>query len=231
MAEFILEVKQREAGQHSKVTEIRNDSRVPGIIYGFGKESLAIDVDYKELLKVLTEAGTSNVVTLKVGGKEIKAIVREYQQDPINDKLTHVDFMSIDNKRPIITFVPVEFVGTSKAVREQGGKLNQKTTKVKVQCLPEYLPGKIEVDVSVLAEMGQKLLVSDLQKDENVTILNNPLDPVVDVTVPKLIEIQETTAEVPAEGEVKEGEEGATPAEGEAKDDKSADDKSADDKK
>lgn len=237
MAEFILEAKQREPGQHSKLTDIRKDSRVPGVIYGLGKESLTVVIDYKDLLKVLTAAGTSNIIVIKLGDKNIKTIVREYQQDPISGKLTHVDFMAIDEKQPVTTFVPIAFIGTSSAVREQGGKLNQKTTKVKVKCLPQYLPSKIEIDVSVLTQLGQKLLIKDLDRDANITIVNNPLDPVVDVTVPKKLEIIEEVKPEVAEGEeAKEGEAGAEEGaegkpEGEATKEGEAKEEKAEDKK
>ena len=218
MSEFILEVKERQVDKQSQLTEIRQGDRVPGVIYGFKQKPVTIDMEYNVLLKVLKEAGSSNIITLKIGDKNIKTIVREYQQNPVTDKLTHVDFMATVDNRLLNTEVPLEFVGTSKAVREQGGKLNIKNDKVKVKCLPADLPAKIEVDVSVFKEMGQKLVISDLQVDDKVTILNNPNDPVVDVTIPKKIEIQEVTpaeGEVPAEGE--EGlAEGEVPAEGEA---------------
>ncbi len=231
MAEFILEANERQVDKQSQLSEIRDNSRVPGVVYGFSQKPLSIDVAYKELLDILNEAGTSNIITLKIGGKDFKVIVREYQQHPVTDKLTHVDFMAIDEKRELTTVVPLEFVGTSKAVREQGGMLNVKNDQVNVRCLPQNLPAKIEVDVALLAEMGQKLVISDLQVDEKVTILNNPNDPVITVIVPKKIKLAAPTSTEEggeegtegAEGEAKEG------AEGEAKEgaDKPAEEKKA----
>ena len=118
-----------------------------------------------------------------------------------------MDFLALDDKHPIITEVPLEFVGVSNAVREQGGKLNFKNEKVKVRCLPTDLPSKIEVDVSVLSELGQKLIMSDLKVKDAVKILNNPSDPVVDVNIPKKIIIEETVVAAPVVAEAaKEGE-------------------------
>ena len=157
---FKLETKIRKTGKQSMLTEIRTSSRVPGVVYGFKKDPVNIDMDYNTLLKVLKEAGTSNVIDIQVDGKSIPAIVREYQQDPVTDKLTHIDFMAVDAKRTLTTVVPLEFVGTSKVVREQGGKLEIKNQQVNVQCLPDDLPATIEVDVSLLKEMGQILSIS-----------------------------------------------------------------------
>ena len=74
MSEFVLEANQRGVGKQSQLTELREGGRVPGIIYGFGKEPIAIDVEYNALLKVLTGAGTSNIVKVKVASKEIEVI-------------------------------------------------------------------------------------------------------------------------------------------------------------
>lgn len=215
MAEFILEANERKAGPKSQLTEIRKNSRVPGVVYGFSKDPVAMDIDYISLLKILSEAGTSNIIILKVAGKDIKVIVRDYQQDPVTDRLSHVDFMAVDEKRELTTFVPLEFTGSSKAVREQGGKVNVKNEKVKVRCLPQDLPASIKVDLSALADLGEKLLVRDLKVAEKVVILNDPNDPVVDVTVPKKIAITSAeeadataaaAAEAKPEGESPEGE-------------------------
>jgi large subunit ribosomal protein L25 len=227
MAEFILEANERKVDKQSQLTEIRTNNRVPGVVYGFSQEPVSIDVNYRELLKILKEAGTSNIITIKVGGKEIKTIVREYQQNPVSDKLTHVDFMAIDAKKKVSTKVPLEFVGISKVVREQGAQLNKKTFTVDVQCLPGDLPAKITVDVSIFTEMGQKLVISDLKVDEKVTIMNDQNNPVANVTMPKKMKLKsvaeeaadDAAAEVAAEeAAAAEGAEGAVkPAEGEAK--------------
>lgn len=217
MAEFILEAKERQVDKQSQLTDIRTSSRVPGIIYGFSQEPVSIEADYQKLLKILKEAGTSNIVNIKVSGKEIRAIVREFQQNPVSDRITHVDFMAIDDKKLLMTKVPLEFIGMSKLVREQGAQLNKKINTVNVKCLPTDLPSKIEVDISILTEIGQKLLISDLKKiNEKVLITNDPNDPVANITMPKLAQMKEdvvaktaTETETPAETEA--------PAEGVAK--------------
>jgi len=207
MSEFVLEANSREVSQHSKVTELRDGDRVPAVVYGPKNDSLAIEIEYNPLYKVVKEAQLSNIITLKLNKKDIRVIIREYQKHSVSGRITHVDFLALDDKHPIITEVPLEFVGVSNAVREQGGKLNFKNEKVKVRCLPTDLPSKIEVDVSVLSELGQKLIMSDLKVKDAVKILNNPSDPVVDVNIPKKIIIEETVVAAPVVAEAaKEGE-------------------------
>lgn len=195
MAEFILEANERQVDKQSQLTDIRTSSRVPGVIYGFSQKPISIEADYQKLLKILRDAGTSNLVLIKISGQEIRVIVREFQQDPVSDKITHVDFMAVDEKKPLFTKVPLEFVGMSKLVREQGAQLNKKAATVDVKCLPADLPAKIEVDISVLTEIGQKLLISDLKKiNERVTITNDPNNPVASITMPKLAQAREASA-------------------------------------
>ena len=213
MSEFVLEAKERKTSDN--LHNLRTQGRVPGTVYGAKVKALNIDVEYNALLKILTTAGTSNIVTIKAGDKNVKAIVREYQQDPVTDKLTHVDFLVVDDKHFLTTVVPLEFVGESRLVKEQGAKLNFKNEKVNVKCLPGDLPATIKVDVSVLQDMGQTISISQLEVSDKVEILNNPNDPVVNVTMPKKIKIETPVEEAPAEGE--EGAEGEAPAEGEAK--------------
>jgi large subunit ribosomal protein L25 len=194
MSEFVLEVKERQPGEQSRLTNLRTKSRVPGIVYGFGHKNNNIEADYNTLLKVLIQAGTSHLVVLKLGSQNIKTIVRGYQQDPVSDRVIHVDFLATNEKRKLTTKVPLEFSETSKAVREKGALLDIKNNTVKVKCLPADLPAVIKVDVSALEEIGQGIKMSGLQISDKVKILNNPNDPVVDVIIPKKIQV--TTAEV-----------------------------------
>lgn len=213
MAEFDLLVKERQIGAQSQLTQIREEKKVPGVVYGYSNEPLSIEVTYGDLLRVLTEAGTSNIINLKIGDKSIKVIVREFQQDPVSDKLTHVDFMLIDDKREITTVVPLEFVGVSPAIREKGGKLNVKNDIVNVRCLPQNLPASVKVDISKITDIGQKIVIGDLEAGEGVLILDDANAPVATVVIPKKLKIIEPT---PVETAV-EGEEGEEAAEGEAK--------------
>ena len=206
---YKLEIKERKKGLQSELTTLRKSTKVPGIIYGKNKENIAIIMDYNPLLKILITAAYSNIITLKLGKKEYQVIVREYQQDPVTDKIIHVDFMIIDDKVKLITTVPLSFTGLSPAVKEKGAKLDIRNESVKVKCLPQDLPSKIVVDVSVLKEIGKGLVIKDLAISEQVEILNNPQDPVINTSIPKKLEI--ITPEV--EGEVPEGEEGEEGAE------------------
>ncbi|MCB9802812.1 50S ribosomal protein L25 [Candidatus Nomurabacteria bacterium] len=203
---FVLEATTRTPGKGSQLTEIRDNSKVPGVIYGFEQDSLAITVGYSELIKILKEAGTSNIIDLKLEGQDKKVIVKNYDQDPVSDRVIHADFLLINDKRPLTTVVPLEFVGTSRAVKEQGGKVNIKSDQVLVKCLPADLPATLKIDLNILSGVGKSILVEDIEVSDKVKILTNGTDPVVSVNLPKKGKlIEETVAE--AVEPVKEGEE------------------------
>lgn len=185
MAEMKLTVKARAKGKGSLLSFIRNNSGVPGAIYGLKKESVLFSADYNTLVKVINNAGTSNIIDLDLDGKNIPVIVREFQKDPVSDKLINVDFLAVDEKVPFTTIVPLKFSGTSKAVREQGGKLEIKKQSVKVRCLPKDLPACIEVNLSELVNIGSDITVDHLPVAKEVKILDNKFDKVVDVVVPR----------------------------------------------
>lgn len=193
MSEFSLKAITRKNESQSQLTAVRAASQVPGVIYGNNFENQNVAVDYNELLKILIKAGTSHLILLDVDGKETRVLARSWQQDPVTDRLTHIDFWAIDEKSPVTTTVPLTFIGVSKAVKEQGGRLETKNDKVKVKCLPKDLPSVLEIDLALLDEMGKTILVKDIPVSKDVKILTNATDPVVSVALPKKMRGPETT--------------------------------------
>lgn len=200
---FVLEAQTRIPGKGSELTEIRTNSKVPAVVYGFERDSQAITVDYSSLIKVLKEAGTSNVINLKINDQDLEVIVKTYDQDPVTDKVTHVDFLITNKTRPLTTIVPIHFVGMSKAVKEQGGKLNIKNEQVLVKCLPADLPAVLTIDLAILENLGQSILVKDIPVSDQVTVLTNANDPVVAVGLPRKAKVEAATVEAAAAPEAK----------------------------
>jgi len=149
-----------------------------------------------------------------LAGQNIPVIIREFQKDPVSDKLIHVDFLAVAEKETFTTIVPLKFSGTSQAVREQGGKLEIKRQSVKVRCLPKDLPAFIEVNLNELASIGSDITVNHLVVAKEVKILDNPFDKVVDVVVPRKEVVVETAAASAAATPAAEGDKAAsaTPA-------------------
>lgn len=198
MEAVVLRAERREAGKHSAKIA-RRDGKVPGIFYGHGQENVAVQFDYLELAKFLQSEHT--LVTFSLDNKEVKALVRDYDQDPVSGKLIHVDIMSVRMDRPIDVWVPIVFKGIPIGVRTKGGILQHDMTEFHIKCLPLDIPLHIEVDVENI-DIGHGLHVRDLKFDK-IQVLNPASESVCTVVIPKALEsvLAEATA-APTEPEV-----------------------------
>ena len=151
----------------------RLDGRLPGIIYGGAAEPQPVTLDANELHKAMQqEAFYSQILNVLVDGQAQKAVVRDLQRHPVNEKVLHVDFLRISADKPVHTHVPLHFVNESKCVgvRSGGGALVHNLIDVEVSCLPADLPEFIQVDVADL-EVGHSLHLSDLALPKGVVLV------------------------------------------------------------
>ncbi|MCJ8166485.1 50S ribosomal protein L25/general stress protein Ctc [Pontibacter sp. E15-1] len=166
--------------QQSK--ELRNESFVPGVLYGNGEQvhfySPAI------LFRDLIYSPEVYEVDLNVEGTHYRAVLQDAQFHPVNEMLLHVDFLQLQDDKPVKLDIPVKFVGTSPGVIA-GGKLSVKLRALKVKAIPANLPDYVEVNISDL-ELGKSIKVSKVTP-ENYEILTNPNSPIATVTVPRAL--------------------------------------------
>jgi len=166
--------------QQSK--ELRNESYVPGVLYGNGEQVhfYAPAILFRDLIY----SPEVYEVDLNVEGAHYRAILQDAQFHPVNEMLLHVDFLQLQDDKPVKLDVPVKFVGTSPGVIA-GGKLSVKLRSLKVKALPVNLPDYVEVDISDL-ELGRSIKVSKVQA-QNYEILTNPSSPIATVTIPRAL--------------------------------------------
>ena len=205
---------------------LRATGKVPGIVYGADKAAQNIEVEHKALLRNLgLETFHASILELSLNGEKFQALLRDYQMHPWKKQVVHVDFQRVDKNRKIHMRVPLHFVNAEicPGVKTGGGVVQHTMNAIEIQCLPDDLPGFIEVDVKDL-ELNDTLHVMELVMPkgvEPVSKLKHENPSVVSVHVPKEIVIEEEAAAPVTEiiGEVKaEGEEGAeAAAEGEKK--------------
>ncbi len=151
----------------------RQGNTLPGIIYGGEESPQPIVLNDNELGKAMEqEAFYSQILNVVVDGQSHKAVVRDLQRHPVSEKVLHIDFLRISGDRLIHTHVPLHFINESKCVgvREGGGSIAHNLIDVEIGCLPNDLPGFIEVDVGDLV-LGQALHLSDLQLPPGVTLV------------------------------------------------------------
>lgn len=164
-----LEVQLRKlVGKKAK--KLRKQGLVLANIFGPEFKSKAISVNLKDLLKTYKIAKETGVVYLKLDKEEIPVLIKNIQRHPVNDFILHVDFRKIDLKKKIETTVPVKIIGQSEAVSQKGGVLLIQTELINIEALPENIPQQIEVDISIIKEIGQEIKVSDLKKSDKYEI-------------------------------------------------------------
>lgn len=169
-----------------KTKKLRKDNIVPGVIYGHGVESLSIQVSASDFKKVLTEAGESTLVGLKIEGQpERKVLVHDLQYHPLTNNIEHIDFYQVREGEKIVVEVELEFKGESPAVKEEGGILIHELEKIEVECLPRDLIRKIEVDLSQLQNINDVIRVQDLDLPSTIKPLADPESSVVAVKAPQ----------------------------------------------
>ncbi len=187
---------------------LRREGQLPGVIYGLGKDPVAVQVTYTDLRDALkTDAGMNTVFSLDVDGDQDLVLVKDVQRHPIRREVTHVDFLRIDASQSISVDVPIVMVGEAEEALNAGLLVDQILFSLTVECSPTAIPDQLEADVTILTG-DRNIVVSDLVLPTGVTTTVDGDDPVVSTVIPRAaVEEEEET-----EGE--EGEEGEASAEG-----------------
>ena len=140
------------------------------------------------------ESYHSSILDLEIEGKKEKVLLRDFQVHPYKQKITHIDFQRVDEKKKLHTKVPLHYIGEedSPAVKLNGGLMSHVMTEVELTCLPKDLPGFIEVDLSTL-DIGNSIHVSEINLPKGVDlVLHGQDDPVIATAVkPKVVDIVE----------------------------------------
>lgn len=180
-----------------KLKELRASKKLPCVVYGHKTESIAITLDYSEFLKTFRKSWESHIITINIDKKSIDVLVHDIQKAPVSGDFIHIDFYAFTKGEALQTNISLNFIWTSAAVKE-GAILDEHLKMVEVKCLPKNLVDTIDVDLSLLKNMGDSLRVSDLNIDSSkLEILTNQDDVVVTASKPAKVEI-EAPIEVPA---------------------------------
>jgi large subunit ribosomal protein L25 len=216
----VVAAKPRE-GKFNKnaARRVRVAGKIPAVLYGGGQDAIALEVDPKQISRILfSESGHNTIFDLELGGTGAgKAMIVDWQREPINDKLIHIDLKRIALDKLMKVEVPIKLIGIPVGVKTQGGILDQVLREVEVECLPGDIPSHIDVDITNLG-LHHVLRVSDLPHSDKLKFLAAE-----DATIAHVTAIREevavvdaaavATAGTPAEPEVaKKGKTDAEPA-------------------
>lgn len=190
-----IEVTQRDV-LGKKVSSLRKEGKVPLHLYGGSKGPLSLQGDTVAVVKAVSQVGFHLPVYLQFSdsGEKEAALVKEIQRDPISSRVLHVDFLRVDITQITTGDIPIVLIGESPAVK-RGGRLNQTTSKLQVQCLPMDMPAQVTFDLSSLTELGSFARVSDLTFPPGLTILSDAEEIVVRVSAPRTARATQTLDE------------------------------------
>jgi large subunit ribosomal protein L25 len=180
---------------------LRAAGDVPGVIYSATSETESIVVSIRDLRHALSEAGVHSVFDVSIDGKSDRPVlIKEFQLDPVRDRVIHVDLHEIRLDQKINTSVPVHIEGHAEGVN-MGGALSQPTHEVHVEALPADLVEMITVDVSAL-EIGQSIRLADVTPPNGITFTDD-LEGTVLATIAAPVSEEElkTEAELEADAE------------------------------
>ena len=205
MEQIELKTQKREV-LGKKVKSLRREGLIPAVLYGHETDSVSLQIEERELNRVLAQAGGHRLIALKIGRarKPQMALAREVQWDVITRRPIHVDFYAVVMTEKITTAVPLVLVGEAPAADQAGAMLLQGLDEIEIECLPGDLIEAIEVDLSGLEEMDQAIYVKDLRVPPAVDILTDAEEIVVKVAWAAAEEVEEEVVVpvAPAEVEV-----------------------------
>jgi large subunit ribosomal protein L25 len=189
----VVAAKPRE-GKFNKnaARRVRVAGMVPGVVYGAKEPAIAVELDPKQITRILhSDSGHNTIFDLEIGSAKSKAMIVDWQYEPIKGMLMHIDLKRIAMDKAMRVKVPVLLEGIPVGVKTQGGILDQVLREVEIECLPADIPSHIDVNVSNLG-LGASIRVTDLPHDDKLKIITDE-----NTTVAHVVSIKEEVVATP----------------------------------
>ena len=168
----------RESTSKATTNELRRDGYLIANIYGKNIENVNAAFKTGDFIKYMRNKD-SLIFPVKVGDKEFKVVVQEYQKDPVTGQFLHVDLLVAQDGIKQYFYVPIKVTGTPIGLKNKGVLIYHRR-RIKVKAAPENLPNYFELDVTNL-DVGNNILIRDIEMPEGVECFLNPSIPVVGV--------------------------------------------------
>jgi large subunit ribosomal protein L25 len=175
----VVAAKPREGKLNKNAARrVRVAGKIPGVLYGAKEPAIAVELDPKQITRILhSDSGHNTIFDLELGTSKTKAMIVDWQYEPIKGKLMHIDLKRIAMDKAIRVKVPVMLEGVPVGVKVEGGILDQVLREVEIECLPADIPSHIDLNVSNLG-LNDGIRVADLPHagrlkfitDENATV-------------------------------------------------------------
>ena len=180
----VVEAQPRPDSSRGKneARRLRVSGRVPAVVYGAKKDTVAVSVDPKVISRILaSKSGHNTIFDLQVGSEKTKAMIVDWQFEPLRGKILHIDLKRIAMDVKMRVMVPIHLVGEAVGVKQQGGIMDLILREVEVECLPADIPTHIDADVSQL-EFGVVLRVIDLPHGGKLKFITDEEQAVAHIT-------------------------------------------------
>lgn len=171
----------------NEARRLRVSGRAPAIIYGTGRDPVAVAISPKEVNKILlSSTGHNSIFDVAVdGGAPEPVMIVDWSYEPVKGNLLHIDMQRIDLTRRIKVKIPVHVHGEPKGVKQQGGLLDVVTREVEVECLPDDIPADFSLEIATL-EINQAIRASDLPMTNSMKLIMAPDAVIVHIVAPKI---------------------------------------------
>ncbi len=208
MSLVTLEVEGRTAGGKAEAGRLRRTGKIPAVAYGKELASTPLAITPKDVVTILkSERGKNTVIQMKLGGKDLTVMIKDFTVHPVDRALRHVDFVEVKLDKPVDVEIPLIAIGKPLGVTA-GGILRQVYRLLPVRCLPGSIPLKVEVDVTHL-ELGFAVATKDVKLPDGVTARVPAEQTLIAVVAP-----EKEIVEEPVPGAVVPGAPGAVAAPG-----------------
>ena len=200
MQQIVIDATPREERGKNAARRIRRSGQIPAVLYGGTGDPLAVAVNAKQVAGILrSESGHNTIFTVKLPGGEHKAMLKDWQVDPVKGALLHVDMLRVALDVRMHVKVPVHTFGEPQGVKLQGGIFEMVTREVEIECLPTEIPDEFKVDVTELM-IGKQLRAADLPLDpQKMKLVSDPQRVIAHVVALRAEEEKPAEAEVVAE--------------------------------
>jgi large subunit ribosomal protein L25 len=198
MSQVVLNARSRASKGSGEARRIRRAGRIPAVLYGRSGKAISIDLDAREFTNRTKSISESTIVKVDVEGKPYDAFVKDTQRNIQDGKILHVDFYEVESGVVLRARVSINLKGNPIGVRE-GGVLEFPLHEIEVECLPKYLPERIELDISGLG-VNQSIHIRDIALANEIRVISPADQVVVMVKYAKEEKASAAAEETPAAG-------------------------------
>ena len=181
MERVVIKASKRDV-TGKKVSQLRREGQMPGVVYGHHIEPIAIVMNAHDVTRAMIGLTPSSIVTLDIDGEEHAALIRERQRDYLRNRFIHIDFQAVSRTEKIRARIETILEGTAPAVKNYNGIVLHEKEYIEVEALPEHLPEKFIVDINGLEKIGDMIRISDMSISDDVTIFDDANDVIVSIS-------------------------------------------------